>query len=398
MDAEHIVIGAGISGLSMAHHAAARGISTLVLEAENRIGGCIQSLAFREDFWVEGGSHTCFNSYGHLLDLLQQLQPPLTKLPKIKYHYQRWQGGQRRSLVSGVHPLELLGALPRLPFIQKTGRTLADYYSRVLGRRNYQDLFRYAFRAVICQEADEFPAELLFRPKPKRKGVPRSFSFSGGLSRIPQAIAKQPGIQVRTARRVAAVQPRGEGFRLVLESGEALECRWLTLAVPPDAARQLLAGAFASLARELEGMRTAAIDSLVLRVPAQALSLPPLAGLISSEAAFYSAVSRDYLPHERYRGFTLHFRADALSQDAQIATACAALGIQPDAILDPVWIRNRLPVLRLEQQARIQRLTAQLRGMRLAITGNWFFGVSIEDCLMRSHEESLRLFGEAHAN
>ncbi len=396
--AEHIVIGAGISGLSMAHYAAARGIPTLVLEAEDRIGGCIQSLAFQEDFWVEGGAHTCFNSYGHLLDLLQQFQHPPTKVPKIKRHYQRWQDGQRRSLFSALHPLELLRSLLRLPATQKSGRTVADYYSRVLGRRNYQDLFRYAFRAVICQEADAFPAELLFRPKPKRKGVPRSFSFSGGLSRIPQAIATQPGIQVRTGQRVAAVHPQGEGFRIHLESGEALECRWLSLAVPPDIARQLLSESFEPLAQELAGMEMAAIDSLVFWVPVQALSLPPLAGLIAWEEDFYSVVSRDYLSHAHCRGFTLHFRAGALSRDAQLATAGAVLGIPPDAIREPVWIRNRLPALRVEQQAQIQRLTDQLRGKPLAILGNWFFGVSIEDCLMRSYEESLRLFGEVHAD
>ncbi len=396
--AEHIVIGAGISGLSMAHYAAARGIPTLVLEAEDRIGGCIQSLAFQEDFWVEGGAHTCFNSYGHLLELLQQLPSPPTRVPKLRRYYQRWQGGQRRSLLSALHPLELLLALPRLATVQKSGRTVADYYSRVLGRRNYQDLFRYAFRAVICQDADAFPAELLFRPKPKRKDFPRRFSFSGGLSRISQAIAAQPGIQVRTGQRVAAVHPQGEGFRIHLESGEALECRWLSLAVPPDIARQLLSESFEPLAQELAGMEMAAIDSLAFWVPAQALSLPPLAGLIAWEQDCYAIVSRDDLPHDRYRGFTLHFRADALSRDAQLATARAALGVQPEAIRDPVWIRNRLPALRVEQQAQVQRLTERLQGKPLAIVGNWFFGVSIEDCLMRSYEESLRLFGEVHAD
>jgi len=43
-DFEHIIVGAGISGLGMAHRSANRGISTLVLEGADRVGGCIRDL------------------------------------------------------------------------------------------------------------------------------------------------------------------------------------------------------------------------------------------------------------------------------------------------------------------------------------------------------------------
>ena len=36
---EHIVIGGGISGLGLAYYAARRGVPTLVLEAQGRVGG-----------------------------------------------------------------------------------------------------------------------------------------------------------------------------------------------------------------------------------------------------------------------------------------------------------------------------------------------------------------------
>ena len=45
-DFDHIVIGAGISGLGAAHFSARRGLSTLVLEAGDRVGGCINSQTF----------------------------------------------------------------------------------------------------------------------------------------------------------------------------------------------------------------------------------------------------------------------------------------------------------------------------------------------------------------
>ena len=45
-DFEHIVVGAGISGLGAAHMAVRRGIGTLVLERGERVGGCMYSYPF----------------------------------------------------------------------------------------------------------------------------------------------------------------------------------------------------------------------------------------------------------------------------------------------------------------------------------------------------------------
>jgi len=45
-DFEHIVIGAGISGLGMAHRSVKHGVSTLVLEGADRVGGCMNSQTF----------------------------------------------------------------------------------------------------------------------------------------------------------------------------------------------------------------------------------------------------------------------------------------------------------------------------------------------------------------
>jgi protoporphyrinogen/coproporphyrinogen III oxidase len=48
--------------------------------------------------------------------------------------------------------------------------------------------------------------------------------------------------------------------------------------------------------------------------------------------------------------------------------------------------------LRAGHSELVERIDALLAGGRLAITGNWFLGVSIEDCLTRSRRELERLF------
>lgn len=395
-DFEHIVIGAGISGLGMAHRSARRGIATLVLESTGRVGGCMNSRTFPGcgDFWTEAGTHTCFNSYGHLLDTLADLGLMDRLRGKGKLHYKLWHGGERRSIFSALHPLELVLSLPRLLFIgNKAGKRVAEVYGAGLGRRNYRDLFGPAFRAVICQEADDFPADLLFRRKPRRREVMRSFTFPGGLSDIPQAIARQDGLEVRTGRRVSGVVREQDGFRVLLADGDALGSRYLTLAVPPDAAAALLPEGLQELRDLVGGIGISEIETLVLCVPAEELEhLPPVAGFISVDDAFYSMVSRDYLPDERYRGFAFHFQRGTLDAGTQVERICRALEITESRIAGLSWVSNRLPMLRAGHQDLVRKVDRSLAGGHLAITGNWFFGVSIEDCLTRSHQEYERLF------
>lgn len=394
-DFEHIVIGGGISGLGMAHYSARRGVSTLVLEGEDRVGGCLNSRTFPDcgDFWTEAGSHTCFNSYGHLLEILRDLGLMERLTAKKGLSYRLWRGGERGSILFALHPLELIRSLPRLFRNTKANKGVAEFFVAGLGRRNYQDLFGPAFRGVVCQEVDDFPADLLFRRKPKRKEVMRRFTFPGGLSDIPRAITGQDALEVRTGQRVSGVSCTDDGYRIRLANGEPLNSRHLTLAVPPDAAATLVPEGLAELRDLVGGIGVAEIETVVVCIPVAALGhLPPLAGLIAVDDAFYSMVSRDYLPDERYRGFAFHFRPRTLDAKTQVERICRALGIAEERIAGMSRIPNRLPALRAGHPERVRKMDALLAGGRLALTGNWFLGVSIEDCLTRSHQECERLF------
>ncbi len=397
---EHIVVGGGISGLGLAHAAARRGIQTLVLEADERVGGCINSQCFPDcgGYWVEAGTHTCYNSYGHLLDILGDLGVMARLTPKAKVSFSLWRDGKRRSILSALHPWELLLSVPRLFTTKKAGLSVRDYYAAGLGAANYQDLFGPAFSAVICQEADDFPADLLFRRKPRRKEVLRSFTLPQGLSEIPLAIAGQSGLTLRTGQTLQEVRRDGKGFRLLMADGDELSCATLSLATPPDVAARLLDAPAGPVVDQkavmaIKGIGMREIETLVLCVSAQALGhLPPTAGFIAVDDAFNAMVSRDYLADGSYRGFSFHFRPGDLTPEDQQKRACAALGIAPAAIAGLVRVHNRLPALRVGHGERVARIDTALAGTRLGITGNWFQGVSVEDCLTRSHQECERLF------
>jgi len=363
------------------------------LERTSRVGGCIASHTFpgTDGFWVETGAHTCYNSYGHLLDIVADLglTPQITA--KAKVSFKLLHQGRLRSVLSRLHPLELALSLPRLAWESKAGRSVADYYSRVLGRDNYRDLFGPAFNAVICQPADGFPADLLFRRKPRRKELPRSFTLPQGLSTIPEAIAGQPPLEVLTGATAIGIRREADDFSVVTADGRTFAARHLALAVPPDQAAALLAEGFPELAQLLGEIGMAEIDSVSVAVPRNALGFPPLAGIIAPGQDFYAAVSRDYLEDPGQRGFTFHFRPERLDPKEQLERICKVLGVAQGQITALARCHNRLPALRAGHAERVARIDRDLAGSGLLLTGNYFLGVSIEDCLTRSAAELRRL-------
>lgn len=395
----HLVIGGGISGLSAAYYMARAGVDTLLLEREFRVGGCINSYRFPElgGFWVEAGSHSCFNSYGNLLEMMEQLGLLERATAKAKPGYKLWRNGQRKGVLSALHAVELVTSLPRLFWLSKSDCSVQEYYGQGLGKQNYRDLFGPAFRSVICQTADDFPAEALFRKKPRRKDVLRSFTMPAGLSEIPEAVAAVPGIHVESGHPVSDIAFDDGRFLLQLGDGSERSCDYLTVAVPPGVAARLLEDVAPEAASIIQEIGMAEIDSLLLAFDKSDLQVGELAGLISVDGAFLAAVSRDFLTDDRFRGFAFHFPGGGLDAGGRVAAACAALDVSPARAAAIAHTRNRLPSLRKGHRELIERLDQVLAGRPLAITGNWFLGVSIEDCITRSRSESDRVLAGMQA-
>ncbi|MDG4553813.1 MAG: FAD-dependent oxidoreductase [Candidatus Competibacter sp.] len=393
-DRDLLIIGAGISGLSMAHYAAAAGLNALVLEREDRVGGCLHSHRFGEPngFWLELGAHSGFNSYGNLLAILERVGLLDRLQRRAKVGFRMFAGGAVKSIPSQLHFPALALAPFRMLGLIKTGRTVADYYGHIVGRRNYTAVFEPAFNAVICQPAGEFPADSLFQPRPRRKDAPRSFTLPGGLQTIADTLAGPTGIPVELGRNAREIRRDGEGFVVRTDRGE-YSARALCLATPVAAATELLRVPFPDIAGRLAEIETARVESVGIALPAARLPLPPVAGLIGRDESFYSAVSRDTVPDAHWRGFTFHFRPGVLGEEEKVERIAQVLGIDR-ALLESghmAFKLNQLPVLRVGHSERAEVLNPALAGNRLALIGNYFSGVAIEDCVTRSRAEFERL-------
>ncbi len=387
-----LVVGAGISGLGFARMSKRLGYRPCILEASEHVGGAIHTARFdtgQGEYWAELGAHTCYNSYGHFLAMLEESDQLSRLVAKQKLRYQMLVDGQLCSIPSRLNFIELLGVLPRLWLSRKTGRTAEEYFGQVLGRRNFRDVLGPALDAVVCQPAGEFPADALFRKKPRRKEILRSYTGPLGLQSFIEGMVGDLDIRVNTP--VLRVARQENGFDVYTGEDQVIHARILVMAVAPDVVARLLAQSLPELAAVLAEIEMVEIESHSVRVNADGVTLPPLAGIIAPNDDFYSVVSRDLVPNDRYRGFTFHFRPQRLDETGRLRRISEVLGITPDQILDSRYQVNRLPALRLGQDARVAWIDRNLKDLSLGLTGNWFSGVSIEDSLIRSHQECQRL-------
>lgn len=390
-----IVVGGGVSGLVAASHAAGLGRSVLLLEAEGRLGGCIESWRpslpeSGEAFWLEMGAHTAYNSYGALLGELAARGRLDALLGREKAGYFFIEGGHAVSPLKRLGFLELFMRLPLGLFAAKARASVGAYYRALMGTGNYQRLLAPAFAAVLSQEAEAYPAAWLFRKKPRLKTAPRKYSFAGGLQGLMEALAEGDPFTTRTGAAVTAIAQEGDAFVLTVE-GELLRGRSLVLATPVDVTARLLQPLLPELAAQVAQIAMLSIETLAVVVPREAVTLPILAGLIGADDAYFSVVSRDPVPHPFWRGFSFHFKPGRLDRVGKLAVVARVLQVAPEAIVAVQEKTNRLPALQvahLDLVAEVDRVT---HGQPIALVGNYLNGLSIGDCAERAVREAERL-------
>jgi protoporphyrinogen oxidase len=401
-----IVVGAGVSGLVAADRMARAGRSVVVLEASPRVGGCIQSWRLSDeivaagvahapgaDFWLELGAHTAYNSYSQLLEALQARGRLEDLLPREKMGYRFV--GPFGALQSPLKLLNFFQAAISLPFgigKAKPGRSVEEWFSGLLGRGNYRRLLAPAFAAVLSQPADAFPAEWLFRRKPRMQAAPRKYSFPGGLQSLLEALVEGAAFEARFDTVVLAVTRIDSGYEVQTAAGP-MRCRQLILATPVDAVAVLLASAHPDVARDLQSFPMSSSEALGVVLPVGKSSLPAVAGLIAESEGddFWSVVTRDPIVHDTLRGFTFHFRPGRLQREAKLARIAAVLGVAPSDFLYVRETINRLPAPGVEHPKRMAAIDLILAREPLALVGNYLNGLSIGDCAERAAHETDRL-------
>lgn len=387
-----LVVGAGISGLAFAYHAARAGRAVTVVEAGERSGGCLDSRTGPDGFWLELGAHTMYNSYGAVIELIEGVGLMGDLLPRGRSVLRFLRGDTLlpgANLGALLRRLRLGELLRHLPWGLRRARrpeSVAERYSRLVGPSNYERVLAPLLAAVPSQRADDFPSELLFKKRPRRKDVRRSFTLRGGLAALTRALAAQPGVTVRTGRAAARVEPG----RVVLSDGETLEAAVVCVATPPQDAARLLETSAPAVAEAARQVGQTTVDSIGVAVRSASTSLPYATFLIPEADAFHSIVTRDVVADPAWRGFVFHFkpgRVDEARMRTILGTDYELVGRRTTILPSPV----------VGHAGVIATLDGALARTGLAIVGNWFLGLSIEDCAQRARGEWLRVAGLVEA-
>ncbi len=402
MTPDVIVVGAGISGLSLAWRAARDGKKVLVLERAARVGGCFHSARTADGFWFEMGAHTTYNSYGHFLDVVvgAGVAGRIVERGPARATFGLLRGGEIDWLTPPKVLLRLswLEAALHFPFglfRKKEGETVYSYYAHLIGRRNYDRLLSAFFAAVPSQKADGFPLEgpgSLFKKRPRRKEFPRSFGIDGGLQTVCEAAARVAGVTVETGVAVRAVAPRGDGLAVTTADGRTLEAPRVAVAATVDAAAAILRDGFHEVSSAIARVSTVTVDSVGVVLPRSKCWMEPCAFVVPVDDLFFSCVTRDPFPDPERRGFAFHFRP-GVSRDDKLRRICEVLRVSREDLGEPIEERRTLPAPALGHAQLVRDVDAALAGKPLAVTGNYFAGLAIEDCVTRSVGEWARIGG-----
>ncbi len=388
-----IVIGGGISGISFAHYLKNAGKKVLIVEKKNRTGGQIQTghSSVNTDYWFEMGSHTCYNSYTSLLSIVNETQNNELIQPLQKHSFVLYSSGKIKSLFSEVSKLPMILCCFKYFFADKTGKTTREYFRPLVGAKNYDKLFRNAFKAVICQPADDYPAEIFLKKRKERyKEHPRRVTFKNGLSSIFNSVVEKENIEVQLSSEITSIRKVENIFSLETKDGRIFQARNIALASSPRISSSLLKDTETELSELLSTIPLFHSESLNVVIPKEKLALKEIAGIISLSDDFLSAVSRDLVRDEHLRSFTFHFEKGKKNKEETINLICEVLGVSPADIIEQTYTEHTLPAMRLEHLHMDAKVNEKRKDDAIYILGNYFYGLSLEDCVNRSKQEAER--------
>ncbi|MBI1207387.1 MAG: protoporphyrinogen oxidase [Azospirillum sp.] len=455
-----VVVGGGITGLSLAWFLSQRGIPVRVLDAQDGWGGVIRS-SRRNGYLIEHGPNSTLQKPGREDDALGRLIAGAGLEPEV---VAAGAAGSRRYVMRRGHlialpasPLSFLTtplfswrAKARLmaePFIAR-GRdeeTIADFVRRRLGPEFLTYAIQPFVSGVFAGDAEQLSAPaavprihaleqrygslirgaVALGMAAKGAGMPagRLLSFEQGMATLPRSlVARLPEGSCRSGCRVVGLDPEGSGWTLrwQADGGGAgvLRAATVVLAVPAPAAAILVEGLSEDAARLLRSIAYAPIVSAAIGFDRAAVRHPldgfgylvprperrrSLGGLFSS-TLFPGRAPDGKVLITTFIGGTTDLGIAALDDDslmfqvlADLAAAVGAAGMPELGQL--TRYARAIPQYTLGHRERVARIDEQLRSHRsLYLQASWRDGVSVADCVRSAERLAERIALTAKAS
>jgi oxygen-dependent protoporphyrinogen oxidase len=433
-----LVIGGGISGLATAFYLVRGGRRVVLLEASPRVSGSIET-------WTDGpwrfelGPNTVLENHESVTRLIREASlegEKVTASPSSKRRF-LWKAGQLHALPSGpmgflrtpLFPASAKLRLLREPWIPRPAgdpeETIATFVRRRLGQA-FLDYavgpfvsgvyagdperlsVRYAVPRIASLERDH--GSLIRGALARRKGPAPGgamISFREGLDQLPRTLARRIGDMgdVRTGVACRRIIRTADGFRAETDAGP-VEARQVVLAVPADAAAQLLDEATEGRSRDFAEIPYAAValvstgwrrGDIAHPLGGFGFLAPRKEGLHALGVLFPSEIFPGRAPEGHtvltaFVGGRTEPEAAGWDDDRLMSAVLGELrqtvGVRGEPLIHTIrrWPRA-IPQYEVGHGRfldRAREIEAALPGLRIG--GNFLHGVSVPDCIRNATE------------
>lgn len=448
---ERLIIGGGISGLSLAHALGRAELQVRLWEASARGGGNVRTDS-AEGFVTEAGPHGFVDhepAMRRLIDSLGLAEKVRPADPVSKKRFVVMDG--RLRAVPTSPPAFLKSDLLSWPAKLRVLAEAALPWSSPEGDPSLAHLFRAHFGDAVSPLVDAlqlglyagdpnrlsaraaFPklfelavangsiirgqirARKLARqnppPGPESPTHGRLCSFAGGLGTLVEALAHALGERMETGAKVEHLAPEGDGLRVVRTDGVSAKASKVVLALPAPEAARLLREGFPALADELSGIRHAPLSVVHLGFRKEAFPNPPegfgflaphregcgVLGAIFTSSIFPERAKEGHVLVTCMVGGVRAPERAALEDEPLRRMAADALGKLLFVSETPVWSRvvrwpAAIPQYDRGHLERLARIEVHLRKHPgLFLLGNAYQGVGLNDCVRNAAELAVRL-------
>ncbi|MCC6610346.1 MAG: protoporphyrinogen oxidase [Burkholderiales bacterium] len=291
MDADVLIVGGGVSGLSVAWWLAQRGVRVEVWERGTAPGGLVGTRR-ADGYAMETGASLMLNFRPEVTSFLARsgLEPKKQALPRGLPRLVVQHGALTRvpmrlgalamaSFWSTPGRLRLL-AEPLVPRGHDEHETASAFVARRLGREALEKLFEPLLASTFGCDPDLAQAHAVLprlkaleqrygsialgvcMRKLRRQAAPAMelFSFGGGMQALVDALASAPGVRMRTQCAAIRLAHEPPGWRVLgrgTQGEHSVRARHLVLSVPAAEAAAVLDSGDAALAALIAGIEYA---------------------------------------------------------------------------------------------------------------------------------------------
>jgi len=270
LDAEVIVLGAGLAGLHAARLLSAEGKDVLVLEGADRIGGRMHTLDHGADGFTEGGGEQIGASYARLIDTARDLNIPLIPDSPIRrgtnyfFQGQNYTAEQWKTLESPLFPPPFTGSSPSAPLFSLAGKnnpltspedwlnprfsdydiSAQDFLLEAGFNGDAQKLIDQTLNGNSLRSYSMMNLYRTLQLYAQSRDMGASMSVEGGAQRLPEAMANSLPRKVETKQIVKTITAQGEKVTIETASGKNYSAAYCICALPFGALRNVVIKAF----------------------------------------------------------------------------------------------------------------------------------------------------------